>query len=429
VNTFPRLPLFDALLQTPGLGGLDDVAVVCVQHLLETTGSLFEKLIEVGFVSKNIHVLGKLYSTNEQVQQRLRTLGIQVYENGKRFEWGGYSRRLSEDIAAMWRSIVDRGTLDLARKVIVLDDGGACIASVPSIVVDSIPVIGVEQTMSGITLNRCERPAIPFIGVGSSAAKVLIEPPIIQEALFHKARKKTPLKSGTAGIVGFGYIGRAVAAGLLSQNIPVVVYDIEKPETRDFEGMFCSSLAELYDRSEIVWGCTGIDHLTGQDLRAYARKGRTLISCSSKDSEFGSILKFLNDIPEFRRLDRRSDVSFETFLGSARILRGGFPINFDGTPESAPASDIQMTRALLYSGVLQAAQDNHEWSPGAEITLDPRDQARIVSGWFKLNPERLVCYSPSVVEIFRSEEGVKFHQSHGPAPVGDGGEPLMANLL
>jgi S-adenosylhomocysteine hydrolase len=379
---------------------------VCVQHLLETTGSLIQKFIEFGFLPSNIHVLGKLYSTNPGVQRQLRALGINVYESGDDFAWGEYSNQISMDISLMWEQAARAGAFDQVRKIIVLDDGGGCIAAVPPVLAGAIPIVGVEQTMSGITLNRSERPLIPFVGVGSSASKVLIEPRIIQNALFRRATQKTPFGT-TAGVVGNGYIGHAVCEGLRAAGIQVFTYDKDVYKQSPEEDGACETLEELYKCSDIIWGCTGADHLCEHNLLEYLATEKTLISCSSKDSEFRSALNLINEQPEEKYLNRLSDVVLKTPASSVKILRGGFPINFDGSPESAPAEDIQLTRALLFAGVLQAVSCDDCVGSDLDIDLDPSIQMKIVSRWFELHPQRRSWYSMPTHDVFKSADSVR----------------------
>ena len=335
MSTFPRLPLLDSVFPHAGSRpAFHDVALVCVQHLLETTGSLFQKFIEFGFAPGNIHVLGKLYSTNSGVRKQLRELGIKVYESGTDFAWGAYAQQISEDISSMWQQAIMSGAFDNVRKIIVLDDGGGNIAAVPSILVNSIPIVGVEQTMSGIRLNRSERPLIPFIGVGSSAAKVLIEPRIIQEALFSRVVQRIPF-GRTAGVVGNGYIGRAVREGLRAAGVEVFTYDKDACKQYAEGGEACETLADLYRVSDMIWGCTGADHLYGHNWPEYLAKDKTLISCSSKDSEFRSALILVNEQPHEKDMSRLANVVLKTPSSSVSILGGGFPINFDGSPWNA----------------------------------------------------------------------------------------------
>jgi hypothetical protein len=56
------------------------------------------------------------------------------------------------------------------------------------------------------------------------------------------------------------------------------------------------------------------------------------------------------------------------------LLARGFPVNFDGGPENIAPEDIQLTRALMLIGALQAA--------GARVAgvnrLDPRLQIELL---------------------------------------------------
>ncbi len=409
---FPRLPLLDsALAIAPSQPAYEDIALVCVQHLLETTGSLIEAFIEIGFAPGNIHILGKLYSTDSSVQERLRLLGVHVYESGSRFAWGQYSGQITDDIIAMWHGALTSGAFDHVRKIVVLDDGGSSIASVPHFLVGAIPIIGVEQTMSGITLNRTERPPIPFVGVGSSAAKVLIEPRIIQEELFQRVARRIPLNKGTAGVVGNGYIGRAVVKGLQEAGIEVYVYDKDDDQAYETDAKISTSLLDLYTSVDTVWGCTGTDHLHGQNLSPFLANDKVLISCSSKDSEFRSILDLLNEQSEKEFTNRLSDVVLLRPSSALYILGGGFPINFDGSSESAPAADIQLTRALLFSGVLQAANSSSEPGSCDELDLTPSEQIAIVCRWLELRPQRRAWYTSDILDVFTDEQSVRSHRS------------------
>jgi len=424
--TFPRLPLLDSVFpNSRTLPILQGVALVCVQHLLETTGSLIEKFVEFGFAPGNIHVLGKLYSTDESAQTRLKALGVNVYENGSHFAWGRYSSQISRDIAAMWQQALLTGAFDHVNRVIVLDDGGGNIAAVPRILVGSHSMVGVEQTMSGITLNRCEQPLIPFIGVGSSAAKVLLEPRIIQEALFHRVVSKVPTKGGTAGVVGYGYIGRAVSEGLRSIGQNVLIYDVDPDKQSASSGQFLRNIGDLYSECDTIWGCTGADHLANVDWPRHLTGNQTLISCSSKDSEFRSVLELINGKPDFEYVSRLSDVVLDVPSSSVQILGGGFPINFNATKEVEPARDIQLTRTLLFSGVLQAVYLNKDIGSGVDIDLDPSSQIRIVSRWLELCPERRSWYSDPVINVFTAEDSVRRNGSRFQrSPVADQIHPV-----
>jgi D-isomer specific 2-hydroxyacid dehydrogenase, NAD binding domain len=399
---FPKLPLLDQLLSdSRKRNEFAEMGLVCVQHLLETTGSLFEKLIELGFRAQNIHALGKAYSTDPSVEDRLRELGIRVHPNETQFEWGKYSNQFAIDVKSMWTkaaaSFHERGL----SRVIALDDGGISIAAAPPNIFTEIPTIGVEQTMSGITLSHDEPPPIPYISVGSSSAKLLIEPDIIRNEVFTKVLPLvTSLRSKTVGVVGTGHIGRAIISGLQAIGANILVNDRRLGGANGLRNITECSLDVLYDRSEVIWGCAGSDHLIDKPWVDGLKGHKTLLSCSSRDVEFGTILRKLPASKNDKYIDRFADVEVKISNWTAHLIRGGFPVNFDRSNESAPLQDIQLTRALLLAGILQAAQCPVKEQSGVMITLDPGIQATIVALWFSLVPHRKIFYSNSTKAFF-----------------------------
>ena len=222
---FGELPLLDRIAsQAPfELGSLRGIMLVCVQHLLETTGSLIQTLLSLGLDPKNIHILGKSYSSNPGVEDRLRTLGVNVAETGRQQHWGEYSAQLTEDVGRLWTQ-VGRG-VDAQRPdaVIVLDDGGFCIKGMPRCLLDGVPVVGIEQTMSGLSLLGVP-PRFPVIDVASSAAKQWIEPPMISEAVLARLSAHR-FSDFSIGVVGFGNIGKAMTETVGRTQTSIHVFD------------------------------------------------------------------------------------------------------------------------------------------------------------------------------------------------------------
>ena len=130
---FGELPLLDRIAsQAPfQLGSLRGIMLVCVQHLLETTGSLIQTLLSLGLDPRNIHILGKSYSSNPVVEDRLRTLGVNVAETGRQRHWGEYSSQLTQDVGRLWTQVASAIDAQRPDAVIVLDDGGFCIKGMP----------------------------------------------------------------------------------------------------------------------------------------------------------------------------------------------------------------------------------------------------------------------------------------------------------
>ncbi len=404
---FDELPLLDRIAsQAPRpLESLSGIMLVCVQHLLETTGSLIQTLLSLGLDPKNIHILGKSYSSNPGVENRLRALGVNVAETGRQQHWGEYSTQLTEDVARLWTQVARGLEAQRPDAIIVLDDGGFCIKGMPRCLLDGVPVVGIEQTMSGLSLLGVP-PRFPVIDVASSAAKQWIEPPMISEAVLARLSSHR-LSDSPIGVVGFGNIGKAMTETLGRMQTSIFVFDENTRSEESETTIFCNSLEELYSKSATIFGCTGKDTLAGKDWWPKLTGEKLLISCSSQDLEFRSALLSLNDgnhaLVSQRQLT--GEVTVPLPEGKLRILRGGFPVNFDGSRESVPAADIQMTRGLLLGAILQAALliESGQTKPEKTMLL-PEVQRLVVSEWIQIRASRRKCFEPWLLNNFFQDD-------------------------
>jgi hypothetical protein len=339
------------------------------------------------------------------VARVLRDLGVHVYDNAGWFPWGGYDSQLRADASAMWRAAaasIDSSEID---RIVVLDDGGQATATAPDDLRRRIPMIAVEQTMSGLQdLDRDEQ-SMPVIAVASSAAKRLIEPPMICAAAFGRAIRDAAGFAGLSmGVIGSGSIGRAILNGMVQSGYTTNVYDPDDTALdRTVNARICASAEELLSVSDVLWGCSGTDFFSDVNLSATAGSAKILISCSSSDREFRTLLRRLNARPEFERVDRLSDISFECDAMTFDVRRGGFPINFDGSPESVPATHIQVTRGLLFAGVVQACSQTTE---SATLMLSPQAQQAVVNAWFDELPDPREQCAPALLDSFRDEDWI-----------------------
>ena len=403
---FAPLPLLDRIAsQVPGpRASLSGVTLVCVQHLLETTGSLIQTLVSLGLHPRNIYILGKAYSSNSSVEERLHRLGAHVVESGRQLRWGEYSTQLTEDVSRLWNHVAAGIEAQRPDALIILDDGGFCIKGMPPF--RALPVVGIEQTMSGLALLDVP-PPFPVIDVASSAAKQWIEPPMISEAVLARLQSYR-LPDSPMGVVGFGNIGKAMTQTLSRIQSPILTFDENVgPEGESGTTVFCDSLGELYSKSATVFGCTGKDTLAGKGWWPQLTGERLLISCSSQDMEFRSILLSLND-GNHRFVSSQqltSEVTVPLGQGRLRILRGGFPVNFDGSTESVPAADIQMTRGLLLGAILQAVSliGNGHTRP-LQTMLLPELQRLVVSEWIQIRASRRTSFEPWLLDKFLQDD-------------------------
>ena len=119
-----------------------DTAIVAVQHMLWQTVELFRAVADMGVDPKNIFALGKIYSNSQSVIEALREMGVTVVDTTVP-EPGEFQSYFQHDVNKLWQVATDRFSQRSIKRVIVLDDGGVCITSVPSNVLRQYAVCGV----------------------------------------------------------------------------------------------------------------------------------------------------------------------------------------------------------------------------------------------------------------------------------------------
>jgi S-adenosylhomocysteine hydrolase len=416
---FPSLPVLKKLSRhCPNQieSVLAQTVFICVQHILSTTGSLFHSLIELGAQPSNIFVLGKCYSTNSDVLEEMERLGIHVSGGKIPLMYGAFSLTIEEEIRELWSVVRERKQNSQSKKMIVIDDGGKCLTSLPGWVKkEHWKVVGIEQTTSGIKPN--ELFAYPLIKVASSAAKRAIESPMIAEAVSKRiCHSVTSSDNTTYGIVGYGNIGKAVFKALSLQGCDVLVHDLLPQSTLNIpRAKIRRDIQSLIKEAQFILGCTGDDIIINpKDTFKDIEGQKILASCSSGDYEFKTLLSY-----EYKFLFRDDkatnplndiEIQYPPANNSLEItiLRGGFPVNFDGSPESVPSTDIQLTRGLLLGAVIQGAlyfndldshmlpkQSNHKM-------LNPFIQSMVVDVW-----KNKASYKSELVENFRDIQWIE----------------------
>lgn len=386
----------------------DRMLFVCIQHLLYTTVDLIDALTELGAVPNNIHIMGKIYSSSPKVIKQVKALGLNHYASSMPSYLGGFEEYFLADVKNMWSSILE----DLKSKnidgIIILDDGGKSISSIPMEIVRDYKIFGVEQTASGAAYIKAIKPPFPVIKVASSAAKQHIESHMIAEAVLKKLEKMLQSydKDLVCGVVGLGVIGQAIALKLLSLGARVIIYD--KIESKNYlaGAKSVKEINQLILESDNIFGCAGEDITTNLDL-ASINKTKTFISCSSQDVEFRSILKFIQCTSFFEKVDVLNDINYSLKNGvNLKIIRGGYPVNLDNSGESVPAHDIQLTRGLLLGGVIQAASLIKEQAlerTYSQHMLHPKIQTLVVNEWCKSRRGCISKYMSDYLEAFVDE--------------------------
>lgn len=380
----------------------ESCAVVIAQHLLEETGSLIQALIQIAGASivKNTFVIGKPYSSNVRVHQRIRNLGVNIQNLFFGWKPGEFEAAYRKACAELWDKVQNhlKETPGI-KHVLVLDDGGMLLETVPAEILKSHRVAGVEQTSKGLQIAKSR--AFPVVGVACSMAKKKLEPSIVAETVWRKLELLLPqaCAAKTMAICGLGNVGERLAefiidrfhlrAGGSATDRKLFVWDLRKKVLDEFpKGAAInrgSGPAEVFEQAEVVFGCTGSDLTDGIVAKLDVikdKRTRYLVSCSSFDVEFASLVKShrtsLNPNLSPFDLAQYENAHATRFL----IPQAGFPVTFDRAPASAPIEQMQMTRGLLFAGLIQAAGLAKEKSRRSGfVALDAESQIAVVDAW------------------------------------------------
>ena len=314
----------------------DEVKIFACQHILEPQKVMFEKIIELGIKPPNIFLLGKIYSTNFEILDELKRVGINAYQPG-------FDQSLPFDIQHKknCEEIFSKSKLENGNRIIVIDDGAQLLEIFNETKHDN--VVGIEQTSSGF--RKLEKIALnfPVFNVARSRIKLEQETPLIVSLGQKRIKEKIlewKLEKPNILIVGLGPVGKEMTKTLKNEG-NVFKYDISEGEKNIIDLI-------LKNKVDVVIGTTGSRILSHDEIvkiNHLLNKKIYFISMSSSDREF-EIWK-LRDI-----FIKTSSVHADIFYGNITIANNGFPITFKGNRfESAP-KEIEKTICLLFASVI-----------------------------------------------------------------------------
>lgn len=424
--SLPKLPVLNTLLNKAlpfiKTDNLKKTAIIYVHHPLLTSVNLIDAIIQLGAKPKNIFVLGKHYSECLSVVEQISQFGVHYETCSPQVGLGRFSHSFIRDINWLWKNVLTQVQKDKEiEEILILDHGGHALTFIPQQILQNYKVIGIEKTTGGLVNMEKQgfSPPFPIIGVANCAAKKILESPLIAEAVVKKLLPLIPIDSPNliCGVVGFGAIGKALTAKLLSMGHKVIVFDNNHQQLQDIKDRpditITNELPTLIAFADYIFGCTGRDITTSHDALRLSPKNKTLISCSSEDIEFLSLLQTIQRKKKYDKLvtEPLADIEYKNDAGGyIRILRGGFPINFDNTGESVPAQDIQLTRALVLGAILQAIhffKKSEILESSLIYSLDPIIQRFVVNEWIKYQPANR--YPKNVIDSFQHLPWISEH--------------------
>lgn len=407
-----RLPLIDEVLSEFN-GGVDlsDYFLIAAQHLLGSSVPVFDALAQLGLPYEHMFIVGKAYSAHRLVVWELRRRGAWVhqgsvdYEGATAGQYGtDYRQELARDIKEALNQVLSsfKKQSAYARKrarILILDDGGQVIAAActflksgrdPALSPDQL--VAVEQTRKGIheiaQQDKAKGAGVPIsvVNVAESPSKLQLESPLIGKSIveltMQRLRRAPPgetLRDTTAVVVGFGSVGMAVARECRARSASrVIVYDVapENLANAKKEGFHpVPTLGSALEEGDLFFGCTGQSSMCGNMLNNL-KSGAMLASGSTSNTEFLALYENVDAEPvqiEWDWPSRWRHVHSNHVLPHRnkiiRVLNAGFPINFDGSVDPIAPSSIQLTRALMLAGAIQAATVKTQYGL---VPLQPR---------------------------------------------------------
>lgn len=381
----------------------DDTAIIAVQHMLWQTVDLCEALAGLGARRENIFALGKVYSNSPVVIEVLRDLGITVVQSSMP-EPGQFARHFQADVNQLWDLVAQRLSRRNIKRILVLDDGGACSTSIPKALLRRYAVAGVEQTSYGMFLFEKQPPSFGVMAWARAAVKLQIGGPLFSQCLLAKLQSRilggNTLAGEKVGIIGLGSIGSSMAHLLERQGNNVLFYDpdprLQVPEYLQGRITRTDSLEELMLSCDFVFGCSGRNPFKDQWPLEY-RPGIKLFSASGGDQEFGPIINDLKTRRGFNVTAFTWDIhSPNGPSGPLSIAYLGYPYNFVARDiEAVPTRVVQIETCGLLAGLIQAhtysrwCEDGRVKSHGIH-RISPEAQRFIYETWLKVMKEQRV---------------------------------------
>ena len=395
-HSFP-LEVTQALLHRARAHGFDfgeDTAMVAVQHMLEQTVDLFKTAADMGLRPQNIFALGKIYSNSLPVIKTLRHMGVTVVDTTVPAP-GEFHCYFERDIRKLWEIVREGLAQRRIKRLLVLDDGGLCITNVPEDILRQYTICGVEQTSLGMFLFEEKPPRFAVISWARSAVKLEIGGPIFSQCFLKKLNTEflrgASLEGKRLGVIGMGSIGRAVANLAEKKGNQILFYDphsgLHVPESLRNRISRVDSLQELMASCDFVLGCSGRNPFKN-NWPLNHKPGVKLLSASGGDQEFGPIIRYLRNKPDFKVAPDTWDIHSDNGpSGAIDIAYLGYPYNFVSRHvEAVPTRIVQLETGGLLAALVQArlllelCEAGHERNEGIH-RISPKAQRFVLKEW------------------------------------------------
>lgn len=375
-NKTIQLPLLEHVMKLWSYPSLEGIAVIGVQHLMESTLAMIQALLELGLDPTLFHLIGKCYSTNPEIEEELRDAGISVSKLSQAYDRNrSFDEQFQEYLSLFVSQALEKIDWDACHTLILLDDGGALIHHLEKIRqsepnrFNRVKITAIEQTSSGYHRLKEMDLNFPVYNIARSYTKLTLETPyIIASSIARMAQKMDLIDYSDSGecalVLGHGVLGSAVISYLNRWHVPILAHEKDEDEY---------ALAAKLAQSKLVIGTTGCVAINRSQHR-FIKPGTTLVSLSSSDREFDAV--------HLRKgCDRFSGSCWDDLnCHGIHLIQSGFPVNFWGCRNNIPLESIQITLALLLAALLDSATEERQRS--GFVSLPPGREGSI-AGLFR----------------------------------------------
>ena len=375
----------------------DDIDILSCQHLLGSLLPQYQAIRDLLPGARFQEIIGKPYSANPWAMHAFEEYGFPINrrsvdlpdrnDHREPYRIGTYGhlhRKVVDDAVKRFFNLMPEARRLSGAPILVIDDGGALIDAVGRAAAKCAttrPIVCIEQTQRGL---HAAKPAkgyglsggFALVNVAQTLSKLVLESKLIASSVLENleswlARLRVSESRAAwasdlrIGLIGFGSVGESIAAALKSLEVEPRLYDVNRNRlaAAKRQGYEVSlELSELLEQSNVIVAATGGSWLN-QGNAMLLRDGVVLVSASSGDAEFHGLPSWKSS--QVAILDSAlPNAQFDTIHGEIRvqrsddaqllILNGGFPVNFNGAIDPIAPAQIQLTRALMLAGVLQA---------------------------------------------------------------------------
>ena len=351
--------------------------VIACQHLLESSYLYLQKIVDNGLPANQLYVLGKSYSSCDDIIDDFKKLGVYVHPDSTSYNsHQSFDLQFRASISKFFQYIQENEDFSHYHKILIIDEGGELLSYAHQNINPVTNIVGVEQTASHLEFINPIDAKFPVVNIARSQAKLILEAPFIATALIENITSE--LEQAKADIKNVLVIGNSYLSQQLHEQLKFQ-YDSELIEvSNSLSELEVKDYINLLSNADMVIASTSDNVLSEGDYRLL-KDGVILVSAGNSDSQFNAV--------NLRKLMQVNDNIHQTIHakglnGNITLLNSGFAANFDGSWQRVPLSKIQLTISLLYCAICQA----HEGQmPAGVSTVDETIQEKLISEFQRMN--------------------------------------------